>query len=655
MTQRLLPNLLLRKPGGPGSGLGDITVLTGLARDLALTYPGQYRLMVDTAWSRLWDHNPYIVPLDAGHVDRVIEPSYQTGINLAKSGQKLHFLAWMYRDFTSKTGIKLAPRFPHGDLHLAGAELQPSVTGRYWLVVAGGKLDMTVKHWRIDRWQQLVDSLAGLGIACVQVGATHRDHVHPALTGVLNAVGYTENLRDLLTLLRHADGVICGVTGIMHLAACLQKPCVVLAGGREEPWWEAYTDAYQAFGPACARTTVAHRYLHTLNLLHCCTGQGCWKKRIVPIEPKDLGPDGALCKEPVRTPGLPPVAKCLEMITVEHVLDAVMSYYEDRMLPPIAPPSGNYPAAPAPVPALTLPAPLAFTRPPTVPAKAQGPLQRQAPTEYPTHGLTPGQEAMDHPYLGGRVTVCVLCYGNYPELARRCLDSIYRTVPAARLDVRVATNACAPATLAYLRGLPLSKLYEFPDNRGKAAAMRALWHDPELPLATPYTLWFDDDSYVVDPQWLGKLAQCIVANHPMQCRLYGIRFIHDLKSYHVGAHDPNAWFKAATWWRGKDWAVRGRETSTSPNGSVIPFVAGGFLALATDVIGQQDIPDPRLRHNGIDVALGAQVYQAGWKLRDFNRSKVHVFSSGAPRRGLAEAFPWADPGSKHKFQKAALP
>jgi hypothetical protein len=126
----------------------------------------------------------------------------------------------------------------------------------------------------------------------------------------------------------------------MHVAAAFDKPCVVIAGGREEPWWEAYVDDYAAFGPKAAPVTVPHRYLHTLGLLECCKLKGCWKRKV--IKTADTDPKH-LCKLISPTMSGQVIPECMNMITVDHVVEAVMSYYEDGTLPAIGAPKTDTP------------------------------------------------------------------------------------------------------------------------------------------------------------------------------------------------------------------------------------------------------------------------------------------------------------------------
>ena len=99
--------------------------------------------------------------------------------------------------------------------------LMQQITGRevpYWIIVAGGKFDYTIKWWHFRRWQAVVDHFQGR-ILFVQVGEKH--HYHPPVNGVLDLRGKT-SLRELIHLVYHAQGVLCPVTLHMHLAAAVE-------------------------------------------------------------------------------------------------------------------------------------------------------------------------------------------------------------------------------------------------------------------------------------------------------------------------------------------------------------------------------------------------------------------------------------------------
>jgi len=133
-------------------------------------------------------------------------------------------------------------------------------------------LDFTAKWWPQERYQAVVDHFRER-VLFVQVGEA--GHHHPPLRGVLDLRGRTD-LRQMVRLMHHAQGVVCPVTFHMHLAAGVEtrdgmpknRPCVVVAGGREPAQWEAYPH---------------HQYIHVNGALMCCDNGGCWKARVVPI------------------------------------------------------------------------------------------------------------------------------------------------------------------------------------------------------------------------------------------------------------------------------------------------------------------------------------------------------------------------------------
>jgi ADP-heptose:LPS heptosyltransferase len=316
---------------------GDVSMLTSLVRDIKLTYGDQYQVDVRTNFPALWRHNPYLRPMseDSPDVENLYlrKECYLAALSRAQRGERIHFVRAFHQTFETQTGIHVPLHYPRPDLHLSDEEKQvPLIAGRYWIVVPGGKLDMTNKIWLQDRWQAVVDQLRPWGLRFVQEGATKPGCTHPPLNNVLNTVGLT-SVRDLLRNIWHADGVICNVTFMMHVAAAMERPCVVLGGGREEPWWEEYSNDWQAFGEQCAPVRVPHRFLHTLGQLSCCQTKGCWFRRVVPLSDNHTEFNKSLCRFPDQQFGQV-VPRCLTHLQVEHVTEAVMWYYEHGFLPP---------------------------------------------------------------------------------------------------------------------------------------------------------------------------------------------------------------------------------------------------------------------------------------------------------------------------------
>lgn len=308
--------LILRNHQSPG----DIVMLTAAVRDLHRSYPGEFETDVRTPCPALWEYNPYLTPLlESDPGVEVIECEYPL---INRSNQlPYHFIHGFCQFLENRLGVPLRPSCFHGDIHLhdqekawmSQVEEQVGAPLPYWIVVAGGKADYTAKWWAAERYQQVVDHFSG-SILFVQVG--ERGHEHPPLDGVIDLRGQTD-LRQLVRLVYHAQGVLCPVTLLMHLAAAIEtgpgqptaRPCVVVAGGREPPHWEAYP---------------THQYLHRTGALKCCAAGGCWKSRVLPLgdgDEKDA--PGSLCVDVIN--GLP---RCLHMVTVDDVIRGVELYFE---------------------------------------------------------------------------------------------------------------------------------------------------------------------------------------------------------------------------------------------------------------------------------------------------------------------------------------
>lgn len=313
---------------------GDVVLLTGAVRDLAKTYPGRYEIHVASACPELWQNNPHVSGIWGTSPPRhlpLFPISYRRYLAEANTTRQ-HFSTAFHRELATQLKVEFPILDPCGDLHLSVQERASSlVDGRYWLFIAGGKRDIQTKIWPWQYAQRLVMQLANHGIRVVQAGAVLPGHLHSILSGVENLVGKT-SLRDLIRLVQHADGVICPVTCVMHMAAALHRPCVVIAGGREPWWWECYQNLPESlFGPSCARVQVPHQFLHTQGKFRCCEQHGCWKTKLRAHEP--FNPDE--CVLPVLADDQIPVPACLVEITPEMVVESVMSYYRDGTLQPI--------------------------------------------------------------------------------------------------------------------------------------------------------------------------------------------------------------------------------------------------------------------------------------------------------------------------------
>jgi len=307
-----------------GLSPGDLVMLTAAVRDLHRCYPGQFLIDVRTCCPDVWENNPYIAAISDHETDvERIDCSYPL-INRCDT-TPYHCLHGFVEFLNDRLGLSIKPTEFKGDIHLSAQEKAwfsqvHEVTRQdipFWIIAAGGKYDITIKWWDTVRYQRVVDHFRGK-IQFVQVGDL--GHHHPRLDGVIDLRGRT-SLRELIRLVYHAQGVLCSVTSLMHLAAAVEtkgerltrRPCVVIAGGREPAHWEAYP---------------GHQFIHTNGALTCCARGGCWKDRTVPLRDGDKR-DGLLnlCVDVVE--GLP---RCMNLITPADVIRRIEIFFADGLI-----------------------------------------------------------------------------------------------------------------------------------------------------------------------------------------------------------------------------------------------------------------------------------------------------------------------------------
>ena len=299
-------------------------MLTAAVRDLHHCYPERFLTDVRTPCPALWEHNPFVTPLDEEHPDvETVECHYPL---IHESNQTpYHFLHGFINYLNDELELKIRPTAFKGDIYVSDQEKQwfsriEEIKGTctpFWLIVSGGKMDFTIKWWHPERYQQVVDHFRGK-IEFVHIGEA--DHHHPPLDGVIDLRGQTD-LRQLVRLVYHAQGVVTPVSLPMHLAAAVEtrpgmprnRPAVVIAGGREPPHWTAYPH---------------HQFIHTIGALRCCDDGGCWKSRTKPLGDGDKKDEpGSLCVDVVGD-----YPRCMDMISAEEVFRRIETYFDGGAL-----------------------------------------------------------------------------------------------------------------------------------------------------------------------------------------------------------------------------------------------------------------------------------------------------------------------------------
>lgn len=274
--------------------LGDRLMFTPAVRDLKAAYP-DWDIGVESNGPEIWENNPHIVR-------NMINPDavYQIGPGKVTTGSKtngLHITTAFRCSLEEKLGkpIRQGPFKPEIFLTEAEKNLR-IIDGQYWLI----NIDcgpFSAKRWCENRWQQLIEALDD--ITFVQIGLAQDNQYRLRGPNVIDLIDQTK-IRELFSLVYNAQGCISLISSLMHVAAAFDKPCVVLAGAREPATFERYAN---------------HRYIDMVGCLPCAARQACWHNSI-----------GA-CENRVKD-----IARCMDMIRVDHVVESVKSYYEGGVL-----------------------------------------------------------------------------------------------------------------------------------------------------------------------------------------------------------------------------------------------------------------------------------------------------------------------------------
>ena len=225
------------------------------------------------------------------------------------------------------------------------------------------------------------------------------------------------------------------------------------------------------------------------------------------------------------------------------------------------------------------------------------------------------------------VTIYCLLYGNFHELHKRLLSSLFKRLPYDIADVVIWCNTVCPETIEWLgKHIRVDWIWiNSGTNVPKYEVMRRLFHERALP-ETPWLLWFDDDTHIVADDWWYKTVEYIEARQAENICYVGQHwYVHHLPG-------QEEFIKAAKWYKGVP-----SELHATRNPKVrkpgIKFATGSYVWLRTDVMTQLGWPDLRLVHNGGDTLLGEAVRQQGLPRHDFHYG---VKVNDGKRRGLSE-------------------
>lgn len=252
---------------------GDIMMLQLAVRELHKCYPNEFETDIVSPYPEITYKNPLLTKLiENGMKDPdavILDVNYNYELAENKKGSGSHFSDGFITDINQKLGLNITKDHIYPSIYLDNEEMNDGIRDkydlpdRYWIFNAGIKNDIPLKSWVVHYWQEVIYYAQSIGITLVQVGSNH--HIHPDFDDkVISLIGKTEDLREFLKVCYNAEGSIGPVSMHMHIMAAFNKPCIVIAGGRETPTWEQYP---------------IHQFLHTVGMLNCCKMGGCWKSQ----------------------------------------------------------------------------------------------------------------------------------------------------------------------------------------------------------------------------------------------------------------------------------------------------------------------------------------------------------------------------------------
>lgn len=287
--------------------IGDMLMFTCGVRDFKAAFP-HIRVNVISVAGHIFDYNP--------NIDRTLKHTDANTIkigpaHLTNASNRLdwHFTNAFRVSMEEALGVHIPQGESRPDIYFTQEEYDaPRLFEKpYWIISTTGEKSWGCKMYPFDKWQALVNSCPD--VLFVQIGTAEDNNRRLKGENVVDYIGKTQSkdqgIRDLFKLFLNAEGSIGLVSFHMHLSGALQKPCVVIAGGREPVSFTRYP---------------GHAYLSTDGMLPCSV-KACWKCDI------DACKDIVLAPSSGGTGSFEKVPKCVDIIPAAEVIAAFNKYY----------------------------------------------------------------------------------------------------------------------------------------------------------------------------------------------------------------------------------------------------------------------------------------------------------------------------------------
>jgi ADP-heptose:LPS heptosyltransferase len=236
-------------------GIGDSllfnTVLFHLGRQTG------ERFMVGSRHPAIYQGNPYVRHLPFGQKINYKLAKVLSGIGWVKAVRHIDYYQegrvpqkHILQLLSERVGLKEVPPRPViflSDEERAQKILPESSKPRIALQSTGNSLWTDNKNWGADRFLELAGMISG-SFSLVQVGAAG----DPPLPVELNLAGKL-SLRQTLRVLGECSGFVGQEGFLMHAAAAMSAPSVIVYGGFLAPWQTGYPFNVNLYNPVpCA-------------------------------------------------------------------------------------------------------------------------------------------------------------------------------------------------------------------------------------------------------------------------------------------------------------------------------------------------------------------------------------------------------------------
>ncbi len=240
-----------------------------------------------------------------------------------------------------------------------------------------------------------------------------------------------------------------------------------------------------------------------------------------------------------------------------------------------------------------------------------------------------------------KTSICVLLYGNHPELANRCLRSVWDSLKRGSRhvsDIRLGLNEISDATQVvvdwFLESIvsdyQISVLtYECPVNAFKYPLMRRMLLEDPVPPGD-WVMWLDDDSFIASvPDWWDRLVAA--ASH---ADMLGKIYWQCIQPKQWEWIQRQAWFNSEVGYP----PPAPRKLKTIGGRPAFRFCTGGWWMARPEIFTKHDWPTRDLKLVGGDAMLGELCRHQDYRLVNFETG-VHINAgvngrhNSAPPRG----------------------